>query len=140
MNFKQLDLLKIVKPIWYYYLNYNENKCYWIDYKKLTKNDQQLINYCDQYSSQEVALIDAAYQAWNRGFIDPSGKTSMEYKKSINIPINDQYRFIRRMFKPIWIYYALCIRLITFNNPFRELRAYFQTKNVDKIDLNNFDS
>ena len=73
MIFNQIELLRIVKPIWYYYLNLNNNTNYWIDYRKLSFSYKQIINYCEEYISDEFALIDAAYQIWIRGFIDTEG-------------------------------------------------------------------
>ena len=137
MNFNQLKLLKIAKPIWYHHLHSNIGNYYWIDYRELSINEKLYINYCDQYKRDEVALIDVAYQAWNRGFINHSRAKSLVFNNSFTISINDEYRFIRRMFKPIWVYYVLFIRLIRLNNPFREFRAFFQTKNVHKININH---
>ena len=135
MIFNQIELLRIVKPIWYYYLTLSNNTNYWTDYRKLSINYKQLINYCEEYISYDAALIDAAYQIWIRGFIDTEGGKSLALDHSFNICINDQYRFLRRMFKPIWVYYTFFIRLITFNNPIREISAFFQSRNVCKIDL-----
>ena len=137
MIFNQIELLRIVKPIWYYYLNLSNNTNYWIDYRKLSISYKQIINYCEEYISYDAALIDAAYQIWIRGFIDTEGGKSLVFDHSFNICINDQYRFIRRMFKPIWVYYVLFIRLISFNNPLREFIAFLQTKNVHKININH---
>ena len=70
MIFNQIELLRIVKPIWYYYLNLRNNTNYWIDYRKLSISYKQIINYCEEYIRYDAALIDAAYQIWIRGFID----------------------------------------------------------------------
>ena len=70
MIFNQIELLRIAKPIWYYYLNISNKTNYWIDYRELSISYKRLINYCEEYISDEFALIDAAYQIWIRGFID----------------------------------------------------------------------
>ena len=115
MIFNQIELLRIVKPIWYYYLNSSNNTNYCIDYRKLSISNKQIINYCEEYISYDAALVDAAYQIWIRGFIDTVGDKSLVFDYSFDICINDQYRFIRRIFKPIWVYYVLFIRLISYS-------------------------
>ena len=136
MIFNQIELLRIVKPIWYYYLNSSNSTNYWIDYRKLSISNKQSINFCTEYISYNSALIDAAYQIWIRGFIDTKGEKSLVFDDSFDICINDQYRFIRRMFKQSLVYYILFIRLISFKNPLKELLAFFQTRNIQKININ----
>ena len=41
------------------------------------------------------------------------------------------------MYKPFWSFYILFIRLITLNPPLKEIKAFIQTKDVSKIDLND---
>ena len=89
MIFNQIELLRIVKPIWYYYLNSSNNTNYCIDYRKLSISNKQIINYCEEYISYDAALIDAAYQIWIRGFIDTEGGKSLVFDHSFNICIND---------------------------------------------------
>tara|TARA_R110000751_G_scaffold251794_2_gene351492 strand:- start:462 stop:1529 length:1068 start_codon:yes stop_codon:yes gene_type:complete len=39
---------------------------------------------------------------------------------------------MRKQFHPVWVFYILCIRLITFHNPIKEIRAWIGTLHVKR--------
>ena len=49
--------------------------------------------------------------------------------------ILDEYTFIRRMYHKAWAYYILFIRILTFNNPFLEIIAFFKTRKIKRISI-----
>ena len=93
-----------------------------------------MIDYCEIYESDNSSLIDAAYQAWHKGIIRLDSKKSLN--QNVVFSLFDQYVFIRRMFKPIWIYYLLLIRAIMLKLTFFELKIFFKTRGVKNINLN----
>jgi glycosyltransferase involved in cell wall biosynthesis len=49
--------------------------------------------------------------------------------------INDNYRFIRRFFNPAIGWYILVIRLVSFHNPVKELKGFFRSLKVKRVDI-----
>lgn len=86
------------------------------------------------YSSRECAKWDAAYQAWNKGFIIGDPKKRLD-AGAIQPTLNDNYRFIRRYFHPLWSWYVLWLRLITFHHPLREISAFLRQRNTPRLNL-----
>jgi len=134
MNF---PLLKIIMPIWYYYLpNKNEN-LYWTNYNNLTSEQKKHIDYPNNlYIDQNMIEFDIIFQAFNLGFISQKLEKSNFTISSLNeIPLKDQYTFIRRMHKTIWVYYTFIIRILTLNNFLTEIRCFIKTRKIKKIKL-----
>lgn len=128
------QLFKILNPIWYYNLDSKlDNSPYWVDYRKLSIDIKKIVHYSDDYEEEYPSLFDASYQLWNQGFMPTDDEYSFKKPISMSFSIHDQYVFARRFFKPIWVYYALFIRLISFNNPFKELNAFFSTVNIKML-------
>lgn len=124
---------KYIQPIWYFNLRPASDIPYWVDYRKLTEQEQALVDFDENYKSNESALRDAAYQAWQKGILsfDPNNKLEFSEKT----PIEDEYRFVKKYFSPIWYIYVLLIRLFTFNNPFQELHGFFANLKTARVSL-----
>ena len=118
--------MKIIQPIWYYYF-INKNL---FQKKKITLPSQSEIDFYHNYKSQNCHLLDLNYQKIHKGHMDIEFHDSNE-----NIPLIDQYTFIRRMFKSIWVYYVFVIRILTFNNPIKETRALLATRTIKMINI-----
>ncbi|MFN4299843.1 MAG: glycosyltransferase family 2 protein [Thermaurantimonas sp.] len=122
-------------PVWYNYLPYEGDCPYFPDYDKLSStSNKTLLNLDLAYSCREVTKIDAAYQAWNKGFIlqDPTIKLNTE---GIKPTISDNYRFVRKYFHPFWSWYILSLRILTLHNPIKEIAAFIKNLRVRRIDL-----
>tara|TARA_B100002051_G_scaffold271604_1_gene306642 strand:- start:282 stop:1625 length:1344 start_codon:yes stop_codon:yes gene_type:complete len=142
------ELYKILNPTWYYNLKPNiEDNLYWIDFRKIDQNDKNLIDYSNQYDDRKISLLDASYQLWQLGYISNNKNFILNHDYEIKVSLKDQYTFIRRFFKPVWVYYLFFIRLLRFNNPFSEIIAIFQTRNckmfkkkISYFSYENFDT
>ena len=130
-------LFPIVKPIWYLNLKNNNSHYHWVDYRKLNQNEKIIIDYCELYESKNFSLFDASYQALQKGIIDIKGDRSLNLPDKISVSLNDQYLFLRRMFKPIWVYYVFLFRAFTFKISFLEITAFFRSRKTRKIDFEN---
>ena len=130
-------LFPIIKPIWYLNLENEDNHYHWVDYRKLNQNEKTIIDYCEVYESNHFSLFDASYQAFQKGIIDTKGEISLNLPDNISVSLNDQYLFLRRMFKPIWVYYVLLFRVFTFKITFVEITAFFRSRKIRKIDFEN---
>lgn len=131
----QFSFLRYVKPIWY--LNRRPvGLCDFIDYRSLTDEEKQLIEYCPRYVEERASLVDAALQAWYKGFIETNSDRCVSENKCCS-NISDNYLFLRRFFGPFWSWYTLFLRLCSLHNPVRELRAFIANSKVKRLDLFN---
>ena len=123
-----------MQPIWYLNLQSKGSIPYWIDYRKLPVDEQVIINVDQSYVSEDAMLRDAGYQAWQKGIIctDRTKELTQPFSR---LPIQDEYRFIRRYFNRLWSWYVLVIRLLTLRNPFVEVYSFFMTRNVKRVDI-----
>ncbi len=127
--------LQYISPTWYFNLKPCTDAIpYFADYRKLKNDARRLIDYDSGYGSESSRLIDAAYQAWHKGFIlqDPTLKLNTE---GIKPNISDNYRFIRKYFHPFWSWYVLALRILTLHNPIKEIGAFFKNHRVKRINL-----
>lgn len=152
--------LKYIKPLWYYNLASEKQVIpYFVDYRNLSKSEQDLLIIDDDYQTLEGKLADAAYQSWQKGImrIEPDNalRASFQVKRptkqravklfedhSLTIineifaeDINDNYRFIRRFFHPAVLWYILLVRLLSFQNPIREFSGFFRSLKARRVDI-----
>ena len=68
------QLLKEVKPVWYYYFQNESIKNYFSDYDKMSKEERNIIPLSKDYSDKRMRSLDASFIAWNKGYIDIDSK------------------------------------------------------------------
>ncbi|WP_139854794.1 glycosyltransferase family 2 protein [Aequorivita sinensis] len=78
------------------------------------------------FKSEQARAYDLSWQAINKGYIG-TAETYTSFKK---LPLEDEYRFIRKYFHPAWAFYVLLIRLFSFNNPINEITAFKKSYNT----------
>jgi glycosyltransferase involved in cell wall biosynthesis len=66
----------------------------------------------------------------NKGYIG-NAETYISFEK---IPVVDEYRFLRKYFHPVWVFYVLMLRFFSFKNPFREISAWKKSGDVKRSD------
>ena len=123
--------LTYVSPTNYFNLYRKNSTAVFPDWEALPKNIQEKIKLNTAYSSVAISKIDAAYQIIQKGFIGNVKTINFETQ----IPIEDEYRFIRTYFNKLWVYYIFILRLVTFHNPFKEFNAFFKTRNVSQVNV-----
>ena len=126
--------LRYISPTWYFNLPSKGAFAYFPDYDRLSEAERALIEWDAGYSNAEVARLDAAYQAWNKGFIVKDPEKGLD-GSNIQPTRSDNYRFVRRYFHPFWSWYILLLRLLTFRNPFREIGAFVRQRKVNRVSL-----
>lgn len=126
--------LRYIQPTWYQNLRADSNIPYWVDYRKLDNEDKAIIMLDDHYSSEDGTLRDASYQAWQKGVMheDPSLAMSQPF---LRLPLADEYRFVRKYFHPLWSWYVLMIRLLTFRNPIIEIYFFLRNIRVGRVNV-----
>ena len=116
--------LKFIKPLWYFHLKYGENVI-WPDPNYL--NPKLLLD--SKYESFQSMVSEASYLALMNGYdLENSDKVYLpreivDYKHSPN----DEFRFIRKFFNPMWSVGYLFYRIITLKSIFRSVVAFFNT-------------
>src|SRR5690606_22168438 len=80
------------------------------------------------YSSQLAQDYDLSWQAIQMGYIG-SVETYTHFE---TLPLEDEYRFISKQFHPVWVFYVLLMRLFTFHNPFKEMKAWLTSAKVKR--------
>ena len=83
----------------------------------------------DSYTSSIAKAYDLSWQAIQKGYI---GKTAC-YTSFKPIPLVDEYRFIRKNFNEIWVFYVLFLRLLSFKNPIKEVKSVLKSRNCKRI-------
>jgi len=80
------------------------------------------------YHSEEARAYDLSWRAIQSGYI---GNTET-YEKFIRLPLDDEYRFIRKNFHSAWVFFVFLLRIVSFHNPFKECKAWLKTRNVNQ--------
>lgn len=128
--------INYISPNWYF--NLTPLRCSVpnkVDLNGLSEFEKGLIVVDENYSSVGVTSIDYAYQAWQKGIIISNGILQIETDET-KITLQDEYRFIRKYFKSFWGFYILLLRILTLNNPVKEIIAYAKNNGVKKQNLN----
>lgn len=126
--------LKYLTPTWYFNLPSVGQFAYFSDYDLLSEEEQSLLELDAGCSSRNVAKLDAAYQAWHKGFIISEPEKSLDVG-GIQPTLEDNYRFVRKYFHPLWSWYILILRLLTLQNPLREIAAFAKQHEVKRFHL-----
>jgi len=154
------EFIKYINPTWYFNLvPAGHSIPYFVDYRKLSREEHDLLAIDNGYKTFEGKLADAAYQAWQKGimkrepehsifdssqFQKPGRQRAIKLFKghSVNVKddvfvtsVIDNYRFIRRFFNPVMVWYILAVRLLSLFNPLKELNGFFRSLKIERVDL-----
>ncbi|MFL2983048.1 MAG: glycosyltransferase family 2 protein [Candidatus Neomarinimicrobiota bacterium] len=94
----------------------------------INSKDEDDIDFYNHYESDYCRLLDSNYQKIHKGYMNIKF-----YQNDVTISLKDQYTFMRRMFKSVWVYYLFIIRILTFKNPIKEIRELLATRKVQMI-------
>lgn len=150
--------IKYLSPVWYFNLrSATLSLPYFVDYRKLDRAEQSLLNIDRQYNTEEGLLADAAYQALQKGIMKKDSTTSLytsfpgkvikrtriiKLSDSCEVTIkeepfvkdiHDNYRFIRRFFNPGISWYILFLRLLSLHSPIKEISGFIAAMKVSRI-------
>lgn len=127
--------LEYIKPAWYFHLNPRDgNIPYILDYRKLSCVSRNLIQFDYSYSSEGNSLLDAAYQAFQKGIVEGDPQMALTVDDQ-SASVSDKYRFIRKFFHPIWAWYFLFVRLLLLKNPVDEIVGFVIQRKTKRIEL-----
>jgi len=129
--------LKYVNPIWYFNLKPKIDFSYFPTEEQL---HQQSINFeiDKRYQSDIARQRDVSWTAFQSGFISQQIKNGIDiWTDNSTIPTIDEYLFIRKNFSKFWILYILFFRILTLNNPIKEMICFIKTRKVKRFNFSN---
>lgn len=128
------NFLKYIRPVWYFNLKPQKDFAYFPKEETLKSQGVSLLKDLG-YKSLEAQDRDLAWQAFHFGFISDTKENSLNVWEKTRLPVEDEYRFIRKNYHKIWSLYVLFFRLITLKNPFVEISGFLKTRNVKREDF-----
>ena len=114
------NFIKYQIPIWYYNLKPYADFGYFPTEKQLEEN-QYFLEKDTRYFSEESRKRDLAWTAFQSGFINKKYEPGLNVWENSQLPIADEYLFLKKNFHKAWVFYVLIIRILTFHNPIKEV-------------------
>ena len=99
--------LKYLQPTSYFQLRRANGSFVFPIASKLPKGILEQIEPDEKYKSKLATHYDVSWQAIQKGYI---GDT-LRYQSFEKLPLEDEYRFVRKYFNPLWATYVLLLRL-----------------------------
>lgn len=121
--------LKYLQPIHYFQRLSKAGQSIFPKTDRLPTDIVNQLSIDKQYQSEEAKAYDLSWQAIQLGYIG-NVETYTSFSK---LPLKDNYRFIRKNFHAAWVFYVFVLRILSFNNPFKEFRAWLNTRNVNQL-------
>jgi len=125
--------IKYTQPAWQFNLIPSLDECFASCYISEDECPKDLLD--ERYDTKSAKLADAGYLLWNRGRLLKSTKEQIQKLRSSRPSLKDEYIFIRKYWGSVWATFVLIRRLFSLNNPLKELKYYFATRQVQKIDV-----
>lgn len=112
--------LRYLHPTHYFQLFRKDGTSIFPVVSALPTEVQEQVPADTNFISEIAVEYDRSWRAIGKGYIG-SVKTYTSFNE---IPLVDEYRFLRKHFHPVWVFYVLMFRLISLKNPFKDLKAY----------------
>ncbi len=81
------------------------------------------------YKSAMAQDYDQSWRLIQKGYVGDVDT----YQKFTKLPVEDEYRFIRKNFHSVWVIYVLFVRLLSFKNPVREISAFAKARSIKRV-------
>ncbi|MBF31774.1 MAG: glycosyl transferase family 2 [Aequorivita sp.] len=120
--------LKFLQPTHYFQLYRKDGTSIFPMVEHLPKEIIAQIQPESKFKSEKACEYDLSWQAVNKGYI---GNAEV-YTTFDKIPEVDEYRFLRKYFHPVWVFYVLILRILSFKNPLREIADWSNSRNVKR--------
>ena len=123
------QFLKYLQPTQYFRLFQTSGASVFPQVEALPELVLKQLMYDEGYESEHARDYDLSWQAIQNGYIG-NVKTYTQFEM---LPLADDYRFIRKQFHPVWVFYVLVCRLCSFHNPFKEIQAWITTAKTKRV-------
>src|SRR5688572_9508277 len=114
------SFLKYLQPTHYFQLYRKDSTSVFPIIEKLPNAIISELETESRFKGELAKEYDLSWQAIQKGY---SG-TAETYTSFQRLPIVDEYRFLRKYFDPVWVFYVLMLRILSFKNPFKEIAAW----------------
>ena len=81
------------------------------------------------YKNSKAQDYDQSWRLMQKGYVG----NVYTYQNFTKLPVQDEYRFIKKNFHSVWVFYVLIVRLLTFKNPVREVSAFAKARSVKRV-------
>lgn len=127
------NYFRYIQPTWYFNLKPSKDFRYFSTPEQIEQIQTDLV-IDDAFLSVEGKKRDLAYRAFQKGLItkEKSPNLGLDIWSKVDIPAQDEYRFLRKNFSPIWVVYTLILRIITFHNPLKEIIGFLKSSNAKR--------
>jgi len=123
--------LKYLSPINYFNLVRLDKSTIFPDWEFVPKSIQGMVTLDDRYITEDAKFLDASWQLIQKGYVGNSKTISFDIK----VDLFDEYLFARKYYNKIWVYFTLILRIISFHNPYKELKAFISTRNINRTNV-----
>src|SRR5688572_14075988 len=125
------QFIKLVQPVWYFNLPPGHDHGYFPAPDVLRK--QMPFMKPDPSFSTGAADMELSYRAFRLGCINTDSKPGINWWLGQKTELEDEYRFIRKYFHFSRVLFALFYRIITLNNPLKEIKAFHRSKKIKRF-------
>jgi len=127
--------LKYIQPLWYYRFVFLKKGGEFDLVEGIFNADISQIQNDDLYESEQARKMNQGYQALKLGFIPEEEKLNGNEEIELVKNVADNYRFVAKYFPRNKLYYCLVLRLVTLNNPFKEIIGFLRALKVNKLNI-----
>lgn len=126
--------LKYIQSTNYFALSIGKNYTVFPVVNTLSETIKSYLKEDNKFKSDNAKAYDLSWQAVQLGYIG-NAKT---YKYFEQLPLEDEYLFIKKYYNPVWVFYILILRLVSFKNPIKNISAYLKSRKAKRSNyLNN---
>jgi GT2 family glycosyltransferase len=133
----QFSFIKYTQPGWLFNIQPLKatpfSSCYYHpEYLPLQEDVQ--VEQDDSFETITAKYADVGYQAWNKGQLTWCNSEARAFFEKMPKPgLKDEYTFVYKYWGKPWATYALFSRIISLNNPFKEINAYTKASSKKRI-------
>lgn len=117
--------LKYIQPTNYFARNVNGHSVFPV-YAQLPEDIKMQLNPDRTYKSEVSRDYDLSWQAVQLGYIG----NAQAHIHFLELPLTDNYRFIRKYFNKYWALYILFVRILGLKNPVTNLKSFYESKDM----------
>ena len=125
------SFLKYLQPTRYFTLPNSNGKFIYPIVSEIPGDILSYLKVDNEYNSIIARTYDLSYQAIEKGYVGEVKR--IEFIEEI--PVVDEYRFVKKYFSVFWYYYVFIIRLLTLNNPFKEINGFIKSFSVTRSNI-----
>ena len=121
--------LKYLQPTHYFQLNTVSGESVFPVTEHLPDVVREQLSVDHVYESECARNYDLSWQAVQKGYIG-NFPTHTNFEQ---VSLYDNYRFIRKNFHWLWVFYVMVVRIFSLHNPFKEIRDWFKTRHTNRL-------